>query len=259
VRTCRSSREAGGSTIRGGVAEANGLGRVGTAGDMLIVRPDFARTIDLPGAGLCRRPIDIDRSRTGFSNLVSLRVYSFAAGVGIDGEAEGDEVFIVLMRGAADIAISQDGRTVGAFSLRREGGTRIVYMPPHASYRLTAAADCDIAYARAEPSGTKLPEVRSFAPDADRLDVAGHATGMNLALATVRAGEVVGLCEDGQSPERFVHIRAGDGTTATIGGDRLGDWDTAVLHDDEMDLIEIETGTAEILTVSASRRRNETG
>lgn len=223
---------------------------------MLIVRPDFERHIDLPGAGPCRRPVDVDRSRTGFSDLVSLRVYSFAAGVRIDGEAEGDEVFIVLMRGAADIAISQNGGRVGAFSLRREGGSRVAYMSPHASYRLTAVADCDIAYARAEPLVAELPEVRGFAPVGNRLDVTGHATGMKLALSTVRAGEEFGLAKDARAPERFVHIRADDEMTATIAGERLGDWDSAVLGDGERALLEVQTGTADMLTISASRYRN---
>lgn len=223
---------------------------------MLIIRPDFERRIDLPGAGPCPRPVDVDRSRTGFSDLVSLRVYSFARGAVIDGEAEGDEVFIVLMRGEADIAISQSDRQSSDFSLRRAGGARVVYMPPHASYRLTAKADSDIAYARVEPLGTQLPNPRAFAPAGERLDIIGHATGMDLALSTLMAGEAVGLAGDGYSPERFVHLRAVDEIRAIIAGEPLVDWDTVALDDGEITTMKIETGAADVLTISASNSRN---
>ncbi len=223
---------------------------------MLIIRPDYERWIDLPGAGPCPRPVDVDRSRTGFSNLVSLRVYSFARGAVIDGEAEGDEVFVVLMRGEADIAISQGGRQVGGFSLSLEGGSRAVYLPPRASYRLTAIADSDIAYARVAPLGTELPKPRAFAPIAERLDIIGHATGMDLAFSTLMAGETLGLAADGRSPERFVHLRAADEMRAIIAGESLGDWDTVALDAGEITIIKIETGAADILTISASTGRN---
>ena len=220
---------------------------------MLMIRPDYERRIDLPGAGPCPRPVDIDRSRTGFSNLVSLRVYSFNESLVIDGEAEADEVFIVLMRGQAEIVVSRDGREVGGFSLRREGGSRAVYMPPRASYRLTAITDCDIAYARVQPWGTKFPGTCGFAPAADRLDIIGHAVGMELALATVQAGEDIGLAEGESSPERFIHVRSDDEMTATLAGERLHDWDSAALDVGEGGLLEVQTGTADILLISALR------
>ena len=224
------------------------------SGGMLIIRPDFERRIDLPGVGPCPRPVDIDRSHTGFSNLVSLRVYSFAENMVIDGEAEADEVFIVLMLGQAEIAVSSDGREVGRFSLRRDGASRAVYMPPHASYRLTASTDCDIAYARVEPRETKFPKTRGFAPVADRLDIPGYAVGMELALATVQAGEDIRLGEDGRSLERFVHIRSDDEISATIAGKRLNDWDSGALNVRDSALLEVQAGTAHILTISASQR-----
>lgn len=220
---------------------------------MLIVRPDFERRIDLPGAGPCPRPVDIDRSRTGFSDLVSLRIYSFAQGVAIDGEAEEDEVFIVLMRGEAEIAISKDGLHTGTFSLSRYRGTRAVYMPPHASYRLMALGDCDIAYARAQPLEPELPDTRAFAAAGDRLDIIGHATGMDLALATLLAGEQVRPMSGGRRPERFIHLRAGDAMAATIAGEPLGDWDSVALADGEGTEIRIGAGAADILTISASK------
>lgn len=218
---------------------------------MFIVKPDFERRIDLPGAGPCARPVDIDRALTGFTQLVSLRVYTFVEEAVIDGEAEADEVIIVLMRGRADVTVSSGGRQAGSFSLCQAGGTRAVYMPPQASYRLTAAAECDIAYARAAPGDMKLPDTCGFVSAADRLDIADHALSMDVVIAAVRAGENCPLSEDGGSPERLMHVRS-NGMTAAIAGQSISDWDSIVIADGERALLEVETGTAEILIVSAS-------
>lgn len=218
---------------------------------MLIVAPDFARRIDLPGPGPCPRPVDIDRARADLTTLVSLRVYSFAAGNVIDGEAEEDEVYIVLMRGRADIAVDNDGKRVGVFPLGT-GGARAVYLPPHAAYRLTAVADCDIAYARCEPAATPFPEPGSFTPSGGRLAVRDHAQRMELALATLPAGAQADIVAgDGHASERFVHIRSDDGA-ATLSGKRIGDWDSVILSDGETAPFKVLQGTIDLLTISAS-------
>lgn len=221
-----------------------------TAG-VLIVRPDHARRIDLPGAGPCPRPVDIDRARTGFAHLVSLRVYAFARGVAIDGEAEADELFIILMRGEAEIAVSSGGRAVAAFSLRHEGGLRAIYMPPNSSYHLSAVTDCDIAYARAAARGTRFPETRGFTPTGDRLDVVGLAVGMDLALVTVQAGQEVQATSP-RLPERFVHVRSDGAASAALAGEPLDDWDSAALRAGENAGLKVKTGMVEVLTISAS-------
>ena len=243
---CRSLREQAGGPFDG--AEPSIAARC----TVLIVRPDHARTIDLPGAGPCPRPIDVDRSHTGFTDLVSLRVYSFSEGKVIDGEAEGDEVFIVLMRGAVGINVSQTDGQSSSFALGSDGGSRVVFMPPHAAYRLTAAADSDIAYARAEPVGTTLPATRAFALNGDRLDIAGYATGMELSLTT---GATDTLATLDQLRERFVHFRSSGGARATIAGEAMNDWDTAALDAGEMLTLDVAHGAADILTISASRSR----
>lgn len=224
---------------------------------MLIVRPDFDRRIDLPGAGPCPRPVDLDRSRTGFSDLVSLRVYSFAAGLAIDGEAEDDEVFIVLMRGRAEVAITQGGQAVEVFALAPGEAPRVVYMPALASYQLTATSGCDIAYARVRPAADASAPPRGFAPAAGRLEVIGHATRMNLTLAQLPAGGASSRVGVGRSPERFVHLRGTDGVIATIAGETLRDWDTVALDAGEDAGLTIEAGTAEILTISATTSRSD--
>lgn len=213
---------------------------------MLIVRPDFDRRIDLPGAGPCPRPVDIDGTKADLKQLVSLRVYSFAAGTAIDGEAEGDEVFIVLMRGAADFAVTAAGERQ-TFALR-EDGERVFYMPPGSAYRLDAIGDCDIAYARCMPRGT-TPGPRGFAPAGGRLDIADHATGMalGLAIATARGA----LAGSAGSAERFVHVRSRGGAVR-LSGERLGDWESAIVAAGEAATVEVEGEEVDILTIGAT-------
>lgn len=222
---------------------------------MLIVEPDFARRIDLPGNGPCPRPVDIDRGTTHFDKLLSLRVYSFASGAVIDGEAEEDEVFVVLMRGAAEVAVTEAGTRADPFALDTDGGSRAVYLPPHAGYRLTAPTDCDIAYARVQPPVPQLNRARAFAPAGGRLDVAAYAAGMDLALRSVPAGETLSLADrEGGLPERFVHVRSDDGGVATIEDMRLTNWKSVALGDGEAATIESTEGSLDVLTITAATR-----
>jgi hypothetical protein len=224
---------------------------------MKLVAPDFDRRIDLPGAGPCPRPVDIDCAKTGFDTLVSLRVYSFAKGAAIDGEAEGDEVFIVLMRGQADLAVESQGERVGPFALRGTGA-RALYLPPDAAYHLTAAADCDIAYARSKPDASQPRAVRDFTAADERLDVAGYASGMDLTLAKLMIGDTEPLiASDGRSPERFVHVGSDSTGVAAIGDATLANWDSAVIDDGEHATLTVRGGAVDVLVITASTHRSE--
>jgi hypothetical protein len=227
------------------------------AAGMVIVHPDFARRIDLPGAGLCARPIDIDRSRTGFVDLVSLRVYSFVAGMVIDGLAEDDEVFIVAMDGKAAITVTPDGDQAEAFSLQRDDGSRAIYMPPRAAYRLTAITDCDIAYARVQPLTAQVPRARAFSAGAGGLEITDYATAMDLALCMVRAGEHLERSRDDALPERFVHVRSRNGLVATLNGDTVEDWSSATLDQGGDMMLAVAAGAAEVLIIAASTGRKQ--
>jgi 5-deoxy-D-glucuronate isomerase len=94
---------------------------------MQVIPPDFDRTVDLPGVGPTPRPVDVDRGVTGFRDLVSLRVYDFADGTVIEGEAEEDEVLVTLLSGAVEIAVT--GAREAAFRLDADGDWAI-YLPP---------------------------------------------------------------------------------------------------------------------------------
>ncbi len=210
---------------------------------MRIVSPDFDRRIDLHGVGACPRPVDIDRAQHDFATLVSLRVYAFAAGMTIDGEAEEDEVYVVLMRGAAEVAVTCDGAEAGRWTLGVAGGPRAVYLPPLSSYRLIAREDSDVAYARAVPAGS-VPAPAAFAPTAGWL-ASDHATRM--AMTLTGDGEIAPAAS-----ERFVHLRGAG--AATLGGVTLGDWDSALLDDGEDAVLVVTHGEVEVLTVGAKGR-----
>ncbi len=122
------------------------------------VRPDPARRIDLPGVGPVPRPLEVGHDVSGLRD-VSLRTYRFAAGNVIDGEAEDDEVLILVLSGLVAIdaveAATGERRSWGPFgrSSPAAGSPEGIYLPPRHSYRLTVHEDAAIAYARAAAAG----------------------------------------------------------------------------------------------------------
>jgi len=218
---------------------------------MLLIEPDFTRRIDLPGAGPCPRPVDIDQSVTGFADLVSFRVYAFAAGVTIHGEAEGDELFIVLMRGTIDLAVREGGEQVGVFSLDTGGESRAIYMPPGSEYYLTAQGDADVAYARVRGEAATTRRTKVFSSADGR--TLGQAAGMTFALTSLKPGAVLDLAPSGSpAPERLVHLRSSGAGRAEIGGRPLGDWQTAVIGCGADAVLTVDDGLVDILLVSAA-------
>lgn len=214
---------------------------------MQIINADFRRRIDLPGAGPCPRPVDIDQGVTGFSDLVSLRIYAFASGMTIEGEAEEDEVFMVVMRGAANVAVHVGGILAGEFPLAESGGSRVLYMPPLANYQLTANTDVDVAYARVRPSGA-TPAASSFPTNDAAVTVADYASAMNLTISAVEPGGTVPL---GRDVESLVHVRADDGGSLAIDGRAVADWQTAAVGPGEQVTLTVENATIDVLTISA--------
>jgi hypothetical protein len=144
---------------------------------MKVIEPDFDRVIDLPGLGPTPRPVDVDQAVTGFSDLLSLRIYDFAADAPVEGEAEEDEVLVVLLGGAATLAVT--GLHEAEFTLQADGDWA-AYLPPRHGYRLVPMTQATIAYARARPSAAFAP--RAFAPLGGILAVEGHAERLRLRL-----------------------------------------------------------------------------
>lgn len=222
---------------------------------MRTIPADFERRIDLPGVGPCPRPVDIDQSTTGFSDLVSLRIYSFSPGAPVHGEAEGDEVFITVMWGEATIKVS--GPNTAEYQLSDKGGARAIYLPPHHQYELTPRGPVDVAYARARAIGAKPP--REFSPSGGGDLIVGdtqHGEKLEFALFAVPGGGAlpVQTRAAGELPERLAHVRAEGGASAVSGGQplALADWDALALGPgEEADFDFVSDGLA--LVVAARR------
>jgi hypothetical protein len=210
---------------------------------MKVIEPDFDRTIDLPGVGPTPRPVDVDQSATGFSDLLSLRIYDFAADSVIEGEAEEDEVLVVLLGGAATVAVS--GLHEAEFTLQADGDWAI-YLPPRHRYRLSPIAQATIAYARARPSAALAP--RAFAPMGGLLSVEEHAERLRLRLLVLE-GETDASAGLDSGLERLAHLT---GPVRVTGGlaHELPPAHTLALHPGETAHVE---GEGELLAVAALR------
>lgn len=155
---------------------------------------DFSRMIDLPGVGPCARPVDVDQTITGFSDLVSMRVYVFEPGPAIDGDAEDDEVYIVLLSGAARIEVT--GAQNAVFDLA-EDGIRAVYLPIGHHYHLTPQARSEIAYLRAKPNGAKAPAGFASGERPHILRDPAYADRLTVQLIEVSADAPLALAASG--------------------------------------------------------------
>jgi hypothetical protein len=137
------------------------------------IAPDPARRVDLPGVGPVPRPLEVGRDVSGLLG-VTLRGYRFAAGHVIDGEAEGDEVAILLASGRVSLEVAA-GHAVPAADAERHdldgraepfaGDLEGVYLPPHHAYRLRVVEEAEVLYARAVAEG-RHPPARLTAGDA---------------------------------------------------------------------------------------------
>lgn len=167
---------------------------------MRIIDYDPTRMIDLPGIGPCPRPVDIDQSVTGFDTLKSLRIYDFSAGQVIEGESEGDEVYVVPFGGAVEMNISGAHPLSLALS---EDATRGLYMTPDHGYRLTpSTAQVQVAYARAGAAG----KVACHGVTGTRGD---KAETLRFTLVDLNDGDKLAYQSDG---ERLIHIFSGAAT-----------------------------------------------
>lgn len=182
---------------------------------------DFSRRIDLDGVGPAPRPVDIDQGKTGFSRLVSLRIYSFVPGPPIIGEAEGDEVAIVALNGCCEIAVT--GARSETFVLDATEGARAIYLPPNHHYRLSPLSAVDVAYARARSATESAP--RSFAG----MPLTGTFETLRFELSTVTEGQSP-AAGDAQS-ERFVFVQSTK--PAIVNGTHLPSWDCVALKPGE--------------------------
>ncbi len=241
---------------------------------MKLIKPDHTRRIDIEGVPQpVRRPVDIDQSQTGFKNLRTLRIYRFDAGSVIDGHAEEDEVFIILLSGLAELSMTAEGIDIRS-ALLSSAGDRVstacaAYLPPNGTYQLIAKSECDVAYVRATPAGIRLPKVLVQNPSAVSEGVtvlfeeSAHAEKLRVRLlqvdAELRTVDVSVMKPSETHFETLAHFRTtgqGSGSAVTAEDSSqypLKPWDTLVLPSGAPTTLRVAAGSsAQILVVFAA-------
>jgi hypothetical protein len=239
---------------------------------MKLIKADHDRRLEIPGVpNLVRRPVDIDKSQTGFSSLRSLRIYRFEADSVINGHAEEDEVFIVVLAGSAELAMSMHNSQEiphsfilsAANDLQRSSCA--AYLPPHAAYRLTLKGDADVAYARATPAVGRPPtvfntNVRSQAGGISVLfEEATYAQRLRLGLVEINATrDEIAFPPIEKTEDKFealVHIRTlSVECAATIAGGEatpitLESWETVAVSPGECPTLKLAKGSSALVLV----------
>ena len=237
---------------------------------MILIKADHDRKISIHGVqGPVSRPVDIDQSITGFRDLRSLRIYRFDEGAVIDGDAEQDEVFVVVLAGS--VAFTVSGTTPDHFELSAAGelsaGACAAYLPPRHTYRLRSHTGSEVAYARATPQLAREP--RAFAPRHLRaspgvtvvIEEHAHAERLRLQLLHIDAHagpREVALFNDRLETEQLIlHVRThpeeGVATAFASGcaSVPLRSWDSCALTRAERPQLHLASGaTAVVLIVS---------
>ena len=107
--------------------------------------------------------MDVDQATTSFHTLRTLRVYRFEENSVIEGHAEEDEVYLVLLSGSVDliVRVSDDAEAALSAELAAPSNLEIVesavYLPPGSSYRLFATSEASVAYGRAASTSSRKP------------------------------------------------------------------------------------------------------
>ena len=221
---------------------------------MKLIKPDHERRIDIEGIpGPVNRPVDIDQAKTGFTNLRTLRIYRFEPGHAVDGHAEEDEVFIVVLAGSAEISMTADGFDVSATVLNAATPLSAspcgAYLPPNGTYRLVPRTLCDVAYARATPVHRRPARVlvSSAEPASDGtsvlLDELACAEKLRLKLLQLEARSDAAsfspLSPAEHNAESLLHVSGGSHGTAFVDGGQDSPvssvaWDTLAIAPGEV-------------------------
>ena len=241
---------------------------------MILIKPDNTRRIDITGVPApVKRPVDIDQARTGFTTLRTLRIYRFEAGSVIEGHAEEDEVFIVLLSGSAELTMIENldtpadpGHPVTLSAPEDEDGAACAaYLPSGAAYKLIAKTDADVAYARATSTGTRRAKVFSSSVRAGIHDVrflleeTDYAERLHLRLVQIDARQkdtaIMPINESEATCEALVHVRtmpaAGVATISKSGAEPivLDSWDTVSLAPGERPVLGIAMGCSALALI----------
>jgi hypothetical protein len=238
---------------------------------MRLIKADHERRLQIPGVPEpVLRPVDIDKSKTGFETLRSLRIYRFDPGSVIDGHAEEDEVMIVLLAGSIELTLIEEGPNPGAqtFTLSAVGDQQkspcAAYLPPLAAYRLVALSAADVAYARATPlEGPPLRVFYANHADANQplWEELAYPRLLRIRVLQVTATSDVILTpvtESEDSYEALLHLTT-EGivtvTTSKSAPTQVESWDTVALGPAEHPALHVPNGSsARVLVVLAKPR-----
>ena len=240
---------------------------------MKLIKADHDRRLVIPGVpGEAKRPVDIDVSVTGFKVLRTLRIYQFDAQAVVDGHAEEDEVYVVVLSGSIDLKISEDGSEGAMLSYHLDADTEadsdgfVAYLPPRSAYRLTPLTATDVAYARAMPLGRRAPAVFRATRTAGAgvcllLDEQAHASQFRLHAVQVHAQQkecLVPLRIADAVGEGLAHVRGtppDDAARLLRAGAEpvpLRSWDTVALDPGDGPVLEVAKGAlVSVFTVFA--------
>ncbi|MGC4072280.1 MAG: 5-deoxy-glucuronate isomerase [Nibricoccus sp.] len=238
-----------------------------------LFKADHGRRIELDGVGPAARPVDIDQAQTGFASLKTLRIYHFEPPAVINGHAEEDEVFIVVLQGEIELQMRSEhwSSNEQRFTLEAAGKPGSVacaaYLPPHAEYSLTPRSGADVAYVRALPTEARAPAVFSTVPRRSGkgsqllLDPEAYAQRLRLQLwyaeASEQATELASASHSAMS-ETLVHVRSTRTRAVTVeanglSGTMLDSWDTVGLSAGEPASLRLAARASALsLIVSAS-------
>jgi hypothetical protein len=242
---------------------------------LTLLKANQARRVELAGvSGLVPRPVDIDQTLTGFETLQTLRIYRFEPPAVIDGHAEEDEVYLVVLAGSVELVVRSEHWADSAtrFTLTAAGPQDRVacaaYLPPHAEYELTPLTAADVAYARARPLGSRPPFIFSSAPrlEADGvyelLDVPHHAERLRLRLLHIdarrKAADLTPIRVSDETGEGLVHVTTAPAQhaarieTATGSITALDSWDTIAVSPREHPTLRIAAGSSALALVVAA-------
>lgn len=234
---------------------------------MRLIKADHERGIELAGvAGLVPRPVDIDQTSTNFKALRTLRIYRFAPPAVIDGHAEEDEVYIVVLTGSIDLVVRSENWPDSGASFRltaandREALACAAYLPPHAEYQLTPVVSAEVAYARAKPTGHRAPRILTSAPRVEDagavvlLEESTHAERLRCRLIQIDAGfesvAVTPIRDYEEQSETLIHVRTRpahiSATLDTEGSPStsLESWDTIALAPGSNPTLRISAGSS---------------
>lgn len=242
---------------------------------MTLLKADHDRGVELAGVpGRVPRPVDIDQTHTGFKTLRTLRIYRFDLPAVIDGHAEEDEVYIVVLTGSVELQMRSEHWSSNAtrFTLAAASSQGRVacaaYLPPQAEYGLTPLTASDIAYARARPSDSRAPAIFTATPRqrgdgvCDLLDESSYAERLRIRLLHVDASRNVTALTPIRSTdgvgEGLIHVRTtpvhNAATIKTAAGSvsMIESWDTFAVGPGEYPTLRVAAGSSAMgLVVSA--------